>query len=63
MNNQVALFIIGFWVLLAVFVYGAFLGRDEGVKVMKTEAVQRGFATLVSDENGNTTFTWKETSN
>lgn len=30
--------------------------RDE----LKAEAVKRGFATWVSDENGNTTFTWKE---
>lgn len=27
---------------------------------LKAEAVQRGYATWVSDENGNTTFTWKE---
>ena len=30
--------------------------RDD----LKAEAVKRGFATWVSDENGNTTFTWKE---
>jgi hypothetical protein len=33
------------------------------VKKVMIEAVQRGFATWFSDERGNTTFTWKETSN
>ena len=38
----------------------AFLMVTAQIYEIKTEAVKRGFATWVSDENGNTTFTWKE---
>lgn len=49
-------FLLIFVFLLCVSFYK---GGTEGRR-LKTEAVQRGFATWVSDENGNTTFTWKE---
>lgn len=35
-------------------------GMADPADAIKSEAVQRGFATWVADEYGNTTFTWKE---
>lgn len=48
-------------ILVVCLIAGAayFKGWESGQQTRK-EAVQRGFATWVSDENGNTTFTWKE---
>ena len=48
-------------ILVACLIAGAayFKGLESGQQTRK-EAVQRGFATWVSDEFGNTTFTWKE---
>lgn len=60
MSDPIGRFVTGAIILLFIFIYGAILGRDEGLKAIRTEAVQRGFATWVSDEYGNTTFTWKE---
>ena len=44
------------FVLLLVVALMVAQQRDE----LKAEAVKRGFATWVSDENGNTHFEWKE---
>jgi len=46
--------------LLFAVLLTAFLMVTAQVCEFKDEAVKRGFATWVSDENGNTTFTWKE---
>jgi hypothetical protein len=34
--------------------------RDHEIKILKAEAVQRGYAEWVPDAEGNVTFTWKE---
>lgn len=49
--------------LIVVFLMGVMLGDSIGTKyqtVSQDEAVERGFAEWVSDEQGNTTFKWKE---
>lgn len=46
---------IGIAVLYNVYLIGV-----KDADAFKAEAVQRGFATWVADEYGNTTFTWKE---
>jgi hypothetical protein len=46
-------------VALASGAFGYFVGKQEHHQT-KAEAVKRGFAEWISDENGNTTFTWKE---
>ena len=47
--------LIGFCIAVAAY----FTGWESGHQTRK-EAVQRGFAAWVSDENGNTHFEWKE---
>lgn len=48
-----------FFALAAMLAAAFYKGGEEG-RTLQAEAVKRGFATWVSDENGNTTFTWKE---
>lgn len=45
--------------IVASWAVGYFVANQEHHQT-KAEAVQRGFATWVSDENGNTHFEWKE---
>lgn len=33
---------------------------EAKISKLQAEAIQRGFAIWISDENGNATFTWKE---
>ena len=47
-------------IAIITLILGGLIGRYAATKSLHKEAVQRGFATWVSDENGNTTFTWKE---
>jgi len=44
----------------AIAFWQGFHINHRRLEALKIEAVRRGFATWVSDENGNTTFTWKE---
>lgn len=46
--------------LLFAVLLTAFLMVTAQAYKIKTEAVKRGFATWVSDKNGNTHFEWKE---
>lgn len=49
--------------LIVGFILGAWLGVTAGIyqrDAIRKQALDRGFAAWVSDENGNTTFTWKE---
>jgi hypothetical protein len=52
-------FITAFFVFVLMVI--AIQAADQrGQNLLKSQAVERGFAEWVSDYNGNTTFVWKE---
>ena len=57
-RNEVAIAImLPFW---AIAFWQGYQINHKRLESLKVEAVQRGFATWVSNENGNTHFEWKE---
>ena len=54
--HETAYLLLGLIIYFLVAAVG--ISRDQ-VQEVKREAVQRGHAVWQTDENGNTTFTWK----
>ncbi len=50
----------GIVLIVALLLLSAFLGDSNGREIIRTEAVERGYAEWVPDKHGNTTFKWKE---
>lgn len=53
-----AVFAISVSLALSLVIQGK--GEEAGMKAIRTEAVERGYAEWVPDKEGNTTFKWKE---
>lgn len=49
-----------FLAIIVVFFASGNAGFGDGKQVIRTEAVERGYAEWVPDKEGNTTFKWKE---
>ena len=43
-----------------IFRIGVNIGYHDGIKYIQCDAVQQGYAKWIPDDEGNTTFTWKE---
>lgn len=60
-NTFSGLVIVALCLLLPFVAFrGKNIGHEEGKQLVRTEAVERGFAEWVPDKEGNTTFKWKE---
>jgi hypothetical protein len=62
MRDDGCLPLVGGVLVLSIYVFwaGASLGKWHGKHIVQSEAVQRGFAEWVVDDQGKSEWKWKE---